>query len=85
MRKWELLPTQDCEAGYDPADTREKFESLCFKPTTERNLKHKAPSVRALSLPCLLFPTKNATCWVTMLSVLLLLSSQSSNHNNFAE
>ena len=30
------------------ADPHLKFESLCFKPTTQRNLKHKAPSVRAL-------------------------------------
>ena len=30
------------------ADPCEKFESMCFKPTTQRNLKHKAPSVRAL-------------------------------------
>ena len=30
------------------ADPREKCESLCFKPSTQRNLKHKAPSVRAL-------------------------------------
>ena len=34
-------------------DTREKFESLCFKPTTQRNLKHKAPSVRALVIETL--------------------------------
>ena len=32
------------------ADPCEKFESLCFKPTTQRNLKHKAPSVRALAV-----------------------------------
>ena len=30
------------------ADPREQSESLCFKPTTQRNLKHKALSVRAL-------------------------------------
>ena len=30
-------------------DPRQKFESLCYKPTTQRNLKHKAPSVRALT------------------------------------
>ena len=30
------------------ADPRKKSESLCFKPATQRNLKHKAPSVRAL-------------------------------------
>ena len=32
------------------ADPREKFESLCFKPTTQRSLKHKVPSVSALVL-----------------------------------
>ena len=30
------------------ADPCENFETLCFKPVTQRNLKHKAPSVRAL-------------------------------------
>ena len=34
------------------ADPLEKFESLCFKPTTQRNLKHKAPCVRALAFLC---------------------------------
>ena len=28
------------------ADPGEKCESLCFKPMTQRNLKHTAPSVR---------------------------------------
>ena len=32
------------------ADPREKFESLRFKPTTQRNLKHKVPNVTALVL-----------------------------------
>ena len=35
-----------CDMNF--ADPREKCESLCFKPTTQRNLKHPAPSVRAL-------------------------------------
>ena len=30
------------------ADTREELESLGVKSTTQRNLEHKAPSVRAL-------------------------------------
>ena len=37
------------------ADTHEQLESLCVKPTTQSNLKHKAPSVRALILPSSFF------------------------------
>ena len=37
-----------CDMNF--ADPREKCESLCVKPTTQRNLKHPAPSVRALLL-----------------------------------
>ena len=33
------------------ADSRVKCESLCIILMTQRNLKHSAPSVRALSLP----------------------------------
>ena len=35
-----------CDMNF--ADPREKCESLCIKPTTQRNLKHPGPSVRAL-------------------------------------
>ena len=35
-----------CDMNF--ADPREKSESLCIKPMTQRNLKHRAPSVRAL-------------------------------------
>ena len=31
-------------------DPREMSESMCCKPMTQRNLKRKAPSVRALGL-----------------------------------
>ena len=55
------LLAEFCHSSRDMkfTDPREKFESLCFKPTTRRNLKHKVLSVRAL--------------WATMCSFLLLL------------
>ena len=39
-----------CDMNF--ADSREKCESLCIIPTTQRNLKHPAPSVRALIISC---------------------------------
>ena len=37
-----------CDMNF--ADPHEKSESMCIKPMTQRNLKHLAPSVRALTL-----------------------------------
>ena len=37
-----------CDMNF--ADPRKQCESLCIKPTTQRNLKHPVPSVRALSV-----------------------------------
>ena len=51
------------------ADPHENFESLCFKPTTQRNLKHKAPSVRALlSVPS----PKMGKCPLSMRSTVII-------------